>query len=314
MLAEANFRLPYQESKLLLSIIAMMQQNPKNEVYAFRVAELTSIIGLSQKKVYQEIDEITNTLMSCIAGVFNREEQTFEKWILVDEVSYKSGTLVVRPSAKLRLCIFELTAEFTQLLVANVKPLRSMYAIRLYILIRQYASIGHRELTVAELKQKLEYPDSYADFGIARRQIIEPALSEIRTKTDMNPTAKYRKSGRAIVSVLFSWSHKNKVKNEQPEFLLDGAEKDPRIDKLPSQLYGNGVKLKLNQIRERTCLCTEEIAVVWLYLQPLVQDISPLNKRGRFIVNFLTDIRNWPIDAESVENSVSVLFEKLMLK
>jgi plasmid replication initiation protein len=309
-LAEANFRLPYQESKLLLALIARMQQAGEETEYSFRVSELTELIGMSAERTFKDIDRITDNLCSTVAKMVDYDAEVFHKWLLVEEMQYKDGILSVRPSKRLKECIFQLTKEFTRVLIANVYRLRSMYAIRIYILLRQYSAVGKREMKIPDLKAKLVWPDGYRDFGVVRRLVIEPALLEIREKTDLTVFASYRKSGRSFVSVIFSWAEDKNPKMSQMELDLGEADHDQGIERLPALLKANGVKLSMSKLLSRSGLNTEEAVQVWEHLQPLVQGIAPLGRRGKFIVEFFIDIRHWLVGSAIVADAVSALFEQ----
>lgn len=105
MLIQANVNLPCNENKLLACLIKKIQKQPALETYSFHISELSEFMNIDNSHAFEEVDLLTQRLMTCTAGYANPDEETFHKWKLIDSMKYSSDILVVRPTSALRECI-----------------------------------------------------------------------------------------------------------------------------------------------------------------------------------------------------------------
>lgn len=72
-------------------------------------------------------------------------------------------------------------ANFSQYELPKLYSLKSRYAVALYMLLWEFRSTGWRQLSIDELRQKLEVPDSYLFRDIVAK-VLKPAIKELESK------------------------------------------------------------------------------------------------------------------------------------
>jgi len=66
-----------------------------------------------------------------------------------------TAMVYIRFDPSLKPYLIQLKREFTQASLSTVLPLKSVYAIRLYLLLKQYRGIGKRALSLEEMREML---------------------------------------------------------------------------------------------------------------------------------------------------------------
>ena len=110
------------------------------------------------------------------------------------------------------LFFFNLTRHFTTYDFENIAHL-GLYSIRIYELLKQYETIGHRTLEFEEMKRMFELQDKYPLFANFFSKIITPSVKEINKHTDLFITKIDRiKEGKKTVALRFDFKVHKKLK------------------------------------------------------------------------------------------------------
>lgn len=109
--------------------------------------------------------------------------------------------------------ITALTKEFTTFKLANIISMRSKYSIRLFEILYKYKSLKQRVIQLDQLRYILCLEHSFSQYKELRRNVIDIAVSEINSKTDI--TVKYIpiKTGRKITAIKFIISQNSSNKS-----------------------------------------------------------------------------------------------------
>jgi plasmid replication initiation protein len=114
------------------------------------------------------------------------------------------GVIRVRFDEMVIACISQVERSFTSYKVSNIKKLSSLYAIRLYEILRQFKVPKKRYLTLQEIREYLEVEGaSYDRPDNLKARVLEPAVRQINAQTDL--TIRYNRvlQGRATVGYEF---------------------------------------------------------------------------------------------------------------
>lgn len=114
------------------------------------------------------------------------------------------GVIRVRFDEMVIACISQVERSFTSYKVSNIKKLSSLYAIRLYEILRQFKVPKKRYLTLQEIREYLEVEGaSYDRPDNLKARVLEPAVKQINAQTDL--TIRYNRvlQGRATVGYEF---------------------------------------------------------------------------------------------------------------
>lgn len=94
-----------------------------------------------------------------------------------------------------------LRSKFTTYTLQRVAGLRSNYSIRLFEMLAQFESTGMLRIELADFIRELDLP--YTRYADVARRVIQPAVDELRAKSDLEIEWRAIKQGRAVKSMEF---------------------------------------------------------------------------------------------------------------
>lgn len=207
-LIEASHTLTLNEKRLVLcaaSLIDPRKPLPKDGYLTIRADTFADVFGLDVKHAYEALDDAATKL-------FERDIRRYTKGKLVERmrwvfhVKYKDGQGCVElgfsPTVLPHLTM--LNKEFTSYQLKQIGNLSSFYAVRLYELMSQFLKLGERECTLDQLRQMLDLGEKYQNVKDMRKRVLDPALKELNSSTDLAVVAEPRRKGRKIVGFSFT--------------------------------------------------------------------------------------------------------------
>ena len=206
-LIEASYRLSLIEAKVVLKIASLIKRDDKVfEDYHIPAKTLMKEINLGERN-YAELKKATEALVSKTATL-QESDGELQISFLASAKHYtkgvKKGMIRFRLDPGLKPYLLQLKKKFTTFRLENTLNLRSIYAIRIYELLKQYESIKKRNITLPDFRKILGIRDTeyklYADF---KRRIILPAQRELKKKTDISFEFEEIKEGRSISEIVF---------------------------------------------------------------------------------------------------------------
>mgnify|MGYP000169496635 CR=1 FL=1 len=196
-------------------LAAMMQIKAADEhfdhtrnfvITANALAELT---GIQAGKNYRELRKAAKELRAmCITvkekpnGDIGAPDETDINVTSSCRYYKTEGKISLRFGPEIIPYLSALRKKFTQYQAKYVLPMRSGYGIRLYELCLQWLG-NEREFEVEEFKQMLGVHDKYPVIADLRKRVIDPALKDINTHSDIRVTFGQRKAGRKITHFQF---------------------------------------------------------------------------------------------------------------
>ena len=220
---EAGYELTTSEQRLILSAI---EQIPKGvhvsskTIYQVNASDFVRLFGVHEKTAYRDLKEAAGKLYERSIVIRTKEKTTRIRWLQMLEVKNPYFEDVIRDSEWQSVLVMfseavtpllsDLKSEFTKYLASDLKGLSSSYAIRFYELIKQYESIGSREIAIIDLRFMLCLQDKYPLFGNLQQRIIDPAIKEINEKTPMQVQYEFRKTGRKVTHIKLKFKEKPK--------------------------------------------------------------------------------------------------------
>lgn len=198
---EAIYSLSVDAKKLFLSLC--LHLNSKNEIKV-HIADIEREVGIKLEHLNQRhLKKLFKELMSKIIEIKDLENRN--KWklaVLVKEVDYDEG-IVTAEISKALLPYFKLAQErlFTRFNIQNIKPLTSIYAIRMYELAKQFDDTGWRVIELDELRKMLKLDGKYKDNKDFRKWVLDVAKKQINKNTDINIDYELIKQGRKYTKI-----------------------------------------------------------------------------------------------------------------
>ena len=240
-LIQAKYSLTLQEKRLIYWLISEIKPDDRDfKPYRVSVKELTTFLGLeNNNRIYQQMAQVTERLMRRVMKIEEPENESLLQVAWVSSARYHLGKGCVDISfdPQLKPYLIQLKSHFTSIELRYAIHLQSVYAMRIYELLKQYRKIGERVLPIVELRDMLGIlPHKYQYINDFRRYVIDIAQREINAKTDIRFDYSELKQGRRITEIRFV------VSSNTPAPALDpGPAEQPGSAKLTRQLEAHGV-------------------------------------------------------------------------
>ncbi len=211
---EAVYSLSVEAKKMLLCVI--LHLNDENKIVIHR-SQMIKEVGIDPRKV-RNLKDIFKELMSKVIEIKSLEDnQSWELYQLLKATKYKDGILTTSIYPELLLYFKEAQERlFTRFNIQNIKPLTSIYAIRLYELTKQYDDTGWRDLDINKFRKMLKVSDKYSRMYDLKKRVLEPAKRQINDRTDINIDYELIKQGRKYTKIRLK-IEKNSQKVEHKE-------------------------------------------------------------------------------------------------
>lgn len=110
--------------------------------------------------------------------------------------------------------ITRLSEQYTEYELKQVSELQSEYSIRLYELMMQWKKVGQtNRIAIDDLRQKLGVePEQYKQMCNFKTRVLDHAVKQINSHTDIEATYDQHKLGRAITGFTFKFKPKETLK------------------------------------------------------------------------------------------------------
>ena len=201
---EASYRLSVTEQRVLLSAIAKIPKQvavTDDEIYTVSISDLQNI-GTHEKASYRElklaVDRLYERSINFIDGTTSKI-----RWVQRIDFNDSKSEIAIRFSKDILPYISNVKANFTQYLLSDVATMKSAYSFRLYELLAQYKSIGHRLIGIDDLRLMLDIGKRYKTTGNLIAWVIEPSIHEINDLTNLIITVLPKKTGRKYTHLEF---------------------------------------------------------------------------------------------------------------
>ena len=210
---EASYTLTTIEQRLILSAIA---QVPKGEeisddvLYPLTTKNLVKLGG-DGKASHKEFKDAVNRLYERSIVLRDGDESDSFRWIQ-EKVFKESAVAFIRFSKPILPFLSNLKAEFTKYLESDIVGMSSPYSIRFYELIMQYRSVGHREISLENLRWMFQLQNKYPVWADLKKRVIEQAIKEINEHSPYNLTIEPKRTGRKITSIVLKFQDKKVLK------------------------------------------------------------------------------------------------------
>ena len=219
-LIDASFNLSLVEQRLML--LAIVTAREVNKLTPETAIEISAKDYISQYKVseataYETIKEAADSLFNRQFSYHDRYKDTDAiskaRWVNKATYTKKLGLVVVNLSAEVISLISRLEAQFTKYMLDQVSDFKSKYSIRLYELVLKWVVTGKTEkYEIEEFRNKIGVtPEEYSHLGDFKKRVIEVAIKEINSKTDIKVELEQFKTGRSVTHFQFKIVKKEKL-------------------------------------------------------------------------------------------------------
>lgn len=200
-----------QTARLIRLLITQVVKEDKDlKTYSCKITDLADFFNIPRNNMYRDIDGICDSALKSLVYVgTGNPKHPWKRFHWISLAEYDgNGIITLRLSDEIKPYVLELEKWFTQYQLKNILEFNSYYAIRLYEILKcedgkyRNEKLKH-EFTVEELKQFFDCEGKYKLFADFKRNVIEVAVREINEKSDIWIDVSYKKTSRAITSVVF---------------------------------------------------------------------------------------------------------------
>ena len=273
---QPELELTLQQKRLMLFMISKIEPTDtelKSEV--IQISDYCELFGINYKGG-QNKAALRNSLKSLLEKVFFLPiapgvERSF-RWVEKVYIDHNAGTLSVQLDNSLKDYYIGLKKNYAIFQFGYTVAFTSKYSYTMYEFIKKKHEKKHFfYISVDEAKEIFAY-NKYPNFSDFKKNVLDPAVSEINEKTDVNVQIKCLKRGRSYEIIEFYVTPKSgkallevdtwKVKalNKHEEVLKDMREEwgeeeelrqkyaDPELD---AEMYKRGIEeLQANMFEE----------------------------------------------------------------
>jgi len=207
-LIEAKYHLTLQEKRLVVLMSSHIKKEDKEfQTYTFSIQELSNFLELNNKNLYKEIDTVVSKLFNRVLIIRNEIENSTTKisWLTYAKYWHGQGLVQLKFNEELKPYLLDIKERFTKIFLGDVIGLKSVHSIRFYELLKQYETIGIREIKLIDLREYCGIRiDQYKKFNNLKKDVLESSKQEINSKTDLLIDYKEIKTSRKVTAIQFS--------------------------------------------------------------------------------------------------------------
>ena len=203
-LIEASYSFTVLEQKLIRLLASMITKDDIDlKEYQFSATDLSKTLNIHKRNIYRELDSVTDKLMARFIKMKNDDTEEFDKFHLIKTAKLRNGILIMKIDEDMKDFYLKLN-WYTKYQLKNIMQFKSTYSFRIYELLKQYEGIGSRLITIENLRIGLDIEkEQYPKYSNLKQKVINVALNEINTKTDIVFDYEEIKTGRKVTSIKF---------------------------------------------------------------------------------------------------------------
>lgn len=216
-LIQAGYTLSLVEQRLILLAIVEARETKlgisADAYLTVHAAAYAHQFDVTLEAAYAALSHAADTLFERQVTFYDKDEKTGKvrrnktRW--VSKVGYVEGAanvqLIFAPDIVPE--VTRLESNFTKYDLEQVSGLKSAYAVRLYELLIQWRSIGSTPVFSMQIfrEQLGLHPDEYLRIHHLKARVLDLAVNQINTHTDLTVRYEQHKSGRTITGFSFEF-------------------------------------------------------------------------------------------------------------
>jgi len=212
-LIEASYKLTLNEQRLVLLCIARLDARkplPKNNLFTITAKEFSKTFGIEEKHAYEALNEAANILYERDIRTYDGKYRERFRWICGIKYHDNEGKVTLSFSTWITPYLTMLHERFASYKLKQIAGLKSIYSIRLLEFLTQFKATGKLLIELDRFKDRLDLKNEYKRFFDLKKRVIEPAVKELKEKSNLFIDWKPIKIGRVIKQLEFIFSENKK--------------------------------------------------------------------------------------------------------
>jgi plasmid replication initiation protein len=210
-LIEASYKLTLNEQRLVLLCIARLDTRkplPKDNLFTITAKEFAETFGIEEKHAYKALDEAASALYERDIKTYDGKYRERFRWVCGVQYHDNEGKVTLGFSSWVTPYLTMLYERFASYKLKQIAGLKSVYSIRLLEFLTQFKATGKLLIDLDRFKERLELKNEYKRFYNLKMRVIEPAVKELREKSNLDIDWKPIKSGKTIKQLEFVFSER----------------------------------------------------------------------------------------------------------
>ena len=137
-LIESRYNLNITEQRLILAMISMI--SPEDEdfrEYNIKISSLNKVLGLKNKNIYNEVKNITESIMTKVIKIKKPTGLLQINWISSADYNDELGTVSLKFDPSLKPYLLNIKENYTSTKFGITAKFKSFYTTRIYLLVKQ---------------------------------------------------------------------------------------------------------------------------------------------------------------------------------
>ena len=178
----------------------------------FDIKEFYEVCGIdaTEGAHYKQLKKNLSNLASRVMWLCSSNEETIVRWIddLTITKEGKKSKITMSWDPKIKPYLYGLSVNYTKYPIHSIIRMKSSYGIFLYLILKCY-SIGNKNIDrtfeLQDLRERLDcLSKGYDKFSNFRARVLEPALKDINTYSELKVTSSFIKEGQTITHINFN--------------------------------------------------------------------------------------------------------------
>ena len=206
-LIEAKYSMSVQQKRIIIWLASKIKPEDEDfKKHQLSTRELIEMCNLSGESAYKEIKKITFSLVEKGIRIIditkpNEDKEIQISWLL--SAKYDNGIVKLNFNPELKPYLLKLKNSFTAVNTHDLMQFKSIHAIRIYELLKQYENIGERIMEIEEIKKYCGIGEKLSRYSDFEKRILLISQREINNKSDIKIEFERIKHSRKIVAIKF---------------------------------------------------------------------------------------------------------------
>jgi len=233
-LVEARYNLPLGEQRLILTMISKIQPDDEDfKEYRINVREFADFLGIDKNSVYREFHKIQKSIVSRILVFCESDGPLVVGWVSSAKYLEKEGAVLLSFDPKLKPYLLQLKGNFTCSRLEMLLSFKSHYTMRVFNLLKQYESLGQRQIDVDLLREMLGITnDQYERYNDFKKNVLVVTQKELSKKADLTFEFDEIKYGRRVGAIRFHIIPKKLIESTSAKALANVVHIAPDLPSL----------------------------------------------------------------------------------
>jgi plasmid replication initiation protein len=206
-LVQAKYSMTLQQKRVMIWLVSQIKPTDEDfKEHILSVKELIEVCQLSGESAYKQLKDITFSLIEKgirIIDITNPKEDVETQISWLSSAKYRYGRVTLTFSPELKPYLLLLKERFTAINMIDMMQFKSVHAIRIYELLKQYENIGVRILDIEEIKECCGVKDKLRKYADFEKYLLLIAQREINEKSDIHIEFERIKPFRKIEGIKF---------------------------------------------------------------------------------------------------------------